>query len=240
MCIPEAGGIVESVPLLDTGEAWELDLDGIDAALAAGARAVLLCNPHNPTGTVHSRDALARLAEIARRHDAVVVSDEIHAPLGHPGQVVTPFLDASEDAREVGYAVTSASKAFNLAGLKCALMIAASDGTRAVVRGLFPEIEWRTGLFGAIASVAAFAPESDDWLDSLLLTLDRNRRLIADLLTEQLPERTIASRTLDSWRGSTSARTAGATTPRARFSRGRRWPSTTDRCSEPKAWASLG
>lgn len=188
MCIPEAGGIVESVPLLDTGEAWELDLDGIDAALAAGARAVLLCNPHNPTGTVHSRDALARLAEIARRHDAVVVSDEIHAPLGHPGQVVTPFLDASEDAREVGYAVTSASKAFNLAGLKCALMIAASDGTRAVVRGLFPEIEWRTGLFGAIASVAAFAPESDDWLDSLLLTLDRNRRLIADLLTEQLPE----------------------------------------------------
>lgn len=186
MCIPEAGGVVEEVPLVDEGDGWSLDLGAIETALAGGARAVLLCNPHNPTGTVHTRESLARLADIARAHNAVVISDEIHAPLVHDGPF-TPFLAASDAAAEVGYAVTSASKAYNLAGLKCAVMVTASERTAQVLRGLWPEVEWRTGLFGAIAGVAAFSEESDPWLDSLNATLDRNRRLLADLLDEHLP-----------------------------------------------------
>ena len=187
MCIPEAGGVVEDVPLLDTGEGWQLDLDGIAAALAAGARAVLLCNPHNPTGTVHSREALQALAELAATHGAVVISDEIHAPLVHAPARFTPFLAASGTAAEVGFAVTSASKAYNLAGLKCALMVTASERTTSVVRGLWPEVEWRTGLFGALAGVAAFSEASDPWLDALRATLDGNRLLLADLVAEHLP-----------------------------------------------------
>ncbi|WEK14228.1 MAG: aminotransferase class I/II-fold pyridoxal phosphate-dependent enzyme [Candidatus Microbacterium phytovorans] len=186
MCIPEAGGVVEEVPLIDDGAGWSLDLPGIDAALAGGARAVLLCNPHNPTGTVHSRASLAALADLAHRHGAVVISDEIHAPLVHDGPF-TPFLAASDAAAEVGYAVTSASKAYNLAGLKCALMITAADGPSAVLRGLWPEVEWRTGLFGALAGVAAFDEASDAWLAGLKATLDRNRHLLAELLAEHLP-----------------------------------------------------
>jgi cystathionine beta-lyase len=186
-CIPEAGAVVERVPLTDTGTGWELDLDGIEAALAGGARAVLLCNPHNPTGTVHSRETLAALADVAARHGAVVISDEIHAPLTHHGVRFTPFLDASPVAAQVGFAVVSASKAFNLAGLKCALMVTADDAADAVVRSLPDEVEWRTGLFGAIAAVAAFSPESDAWLDSQLAALDVNRRLLADLLAEHVP-----------------------------------------------------
>jgi cysteine-S-conjugate beta-lyase len=186
-CIPEAGAVVERVPLRSDDAGWSLDLAGIEAALAAGARGVLLCNPHNPTGTAHSRASLAELARIAARHDAFVISDEIHAPLVQPGVAFTPFLDASEDAARIGYAVTSASKAFNLAGLKCALMITASDGPTRVVRDLAEEVEWRTGLFGALAGVAAFSPESDAWLDALLAALDANRRLLADLLAEHVP-----------------------------------------------------
>jgi cystathionine beta-lyase len=187
-CIPEAGGAPLAVPLRDTGSTWELDLDAIDAALAAGARAVLLCNPHNPTGTVHAQAALASLAEIAERHGAVVVSDEIHAPLVQPGVAYTPFLAASEAAARVGFAVTSASKAFNLAGLKCALMVTADEDRAAVVAGLPDEVEWRTGLFGALAAVAAFGGQGDDWLDAQLAALDHNRRLLADLLTEHVPQ----------------------------------------------------
>lgn len=186
-CIPEAGGVVERVPLRDTGDGWALDLDAIAAALASGARAVLLCNPHNPTGTAHSRAALARLAEIADRHGAVVLSDEIHAPLVHPGATFTPFLAASDLAARVGFAFVSASKAFNLAGLKCALMVTASDERTAVVAGLPAEVEWRTGLFGARAAVAAFAPESEVWLDGLRAALDENRHLLAGLLADHLP-----------------------------------------------------
>nr|WP_221446895.1 aminotransferase class I/II-fold pyridoxal phosphate-dependent enzyme [Microbacterium thalassium] len=186
-CVPEAGGVVERVPLIETDAAWELDLAGIEAALADGARAVLLCNPHNPTGTAHARESLAALSDIAERHGAVVVSDEIHAPLVQPGVAFTPFLAASPAAARVGYAVTSASKAFNLAGLKCALMVTADDATTRVVNGLPVEVEWRTGLFGALAGVAAFSEESDAWLDALLARLDENRRLLADLLAEHVP-----------------------------------------------------
>lgn len=185
--VPEAGCEVERVPLLETDDDWALDLAGIEAAFAGGATAMLLCNPHNPTGTVHSAESLAALAEIADRHGAHIISDEIHAPLTQPGVVFTPFLAASDAAARVGLTVTSASKAFNLAGLKCALMITASDRTTAMVDALPDEVEWRTGLFGALAGVAAFEPESDAWLDSLLATLDANRRLLADLLAEHVP-----------------------------------------------------
>lgn len=187
-CIPEAGAVVERVPLLDTGTEWRLDLGGIEASLAAGAKAVLLCNPHNPTGTVHARETLAQLADLAAAHGAVVISDEIHAPLTHRGSRFTPFLNASPVAARVGYAVVSASKAFNLAGLKCALMVTADDATTRVVRSLPDEVEWRTGLFGAIAAVAAFSPGSDAWLDSQLAALDENRALLSSLLAEHLPQ----------------------------------------------------
>ena len=186
-CVPEAGAVIERVPLRDTGDRWELDLAGIEAALADGARAVLLCNPHNPTGTVHSRESLAELARIVAARDAVVVSDEIHAPLTHANATFTPFLAASDEAARVGYAVTSASKAYNLAGLKCALMVTASDETSRIVREMPAEVEWRTGLFGALAGVAAFSPETDAWLDAELAALDGNRRLLAELLAEHVP-----------------------------------------------------
>lgn len=185
--VEEAGAVVERIPLRDTGDGWELDLDSIRAGLEAGARAVLLCNPHNPTGTVHTAASLAALAELAAAHDAAVVSDEIHAPLAQPDSGFTPFLAVSDAARQIGYAVVSASKAFNLAGLKCALMVTASEKTTSVVRRMPVEVEWRTGQFGLIAAVAAFSEESDPWLDGLLATLDENRRLVADLLAEHLP-----------------------------------------------------
>lgn len=185
--VEEAGGAAERVPLRRVGDGWALDLAAIDRALSAGARAVLLCNPHNPTGTVHSRESLSELAEIAARHGAVVVSDEIHAPLVQPDAGFTPFLAAGDAAARVGFTVTSASKAFNLAGLKCALMVAASEEHAAVLRGLPIEVVWRTGQFGLLAAIAAFSPESDDWLDGLLAALDENRRLLGDLLASRLP-----------------------------------------------------
>jgi len=185
--VAESGAEVQRVPLRDTGIGWELDLDGIRGAFEDGATAMLLCNPHNPTGTVHARESLAALADLAEEFGVAVISDEIHAPLAQPGTGFTPFLAASDAARRVGYAVVSASKAFNLAGLKCALMVTADEETTAVVRGLPVEVEWRTGQFGLLAAVAAFSEESDEWLDGLLRTLDENRVLLEDLLASHLP-----------------------------------------------------
>lgn len=185
--VHEAGAVVDAVPLVATAAGWHLDLPGIEAAFATGARAILLCNPHNPTGTVHSRESLTALAVLAERHGARVVSDEIHAPLTRAAVTFTPFLAAAPEAAEVGFAVVSASKAYNLAGLKCAAMVTAADGPAAIVRGMPAEVEWRTSQFGMLASVAALSPDSDAWLDSLRSTLDENARLLGELLAAHAP-----------------------------------------------------
>ncbi|WP_353826777.1 MalY/PatB family protein [Agromyces sp. SYSU T0242] len=185
--VTEAGARVVDVPLaggIDAG--WRLDLDGIGAAFERGARAMVLCNPHNPVGFVPTRDELAALADLAARFDATIVADEVHGPLAQPESPYVPFLTVSDAAREHGLAVTAASKAFNLAGLKAAMVVTASARGDAV-RESFPyEVEWRMGHFGAIASIAAFR-HGATWLDGVIAAIDDNRRLLADLLADELP-----------------------------------------------------
>lgn len=185
--VREAGGVPVTVPLSEHGGSWEIDLDGVDAALAAGARAVLLCSPHNPLGLVHPRAALEALSDIADRHGAFVVSDEIHAPLVYPGVTFTPYLSVSDAARDHGVAALSGSKAFNLAGLKCAFLTTASErtGARIATRPV-EELVARTGMFGLLATTAGF-DEARDWLDGTIATMSSNADLLARLLDEHLP-----------------------------------------------------
>jgi cystathionine beta-lyase len=183
--IPEAGARVVEIPLLDDGAAFSLDLRGIEAAFAAGARAFLLCNPHNPVGLVHSRASLEAVSVLAERYGVTVVSDEIHGPLTLSPAEFIPYLTVSDAAREHGLVVTSASKAFNLAGLKCALMVAASNRGRAVLAAMPIEVFVRTSLLGQHASVAAFT-HGDDWLDGTLTALETGSTLLGSLLASEL------------------------------------------------------
>ena len=176
--IPEAGRRIVEVPIAD----GELDLDALDAACAAGARALLISSPHNPTGRVFERAHLEQVAMLAARHDVVVLADEIHASLTLPGAVHTSF-GALGDSRTV--VLTSASKAFNLPGLKCAIAIAGSDALRREVDRLPPEVRYRAGMLGVIASQAALE-HGDAWLDELLAALDANRHRVTALLAEHL------------------------------------------------------
>jgi cystathionine beta-lyase len=185
-CIADAGRRVVEAPLAVDGGGYRLDLDAVEQAFRAGAGAYLLCSPHNPTGLVFSREEVAGVAALARRYDVAVIADEVHAPLTLPGATFTPYLALGPEAATRAVALTSASKAFNLAGLKCAALVTPDDQVRALTERIPLEVRYRTGLLGVLASIAAFR-DGGPWHDDVLGYLDGNRRLLTDLLAERLP-----------------------------------------------------
>jgi cystathionine beta-lyase len=175
-----------AVPLRDNGDRDVLDVDAIDAAFGTGARAALLCNPHNPTGRVFTTAELMAFAEVVNRHGACVIADEVHAPLVFPGAAHTPYATLSDVTAGHTITVTSASKAFNLAGLKCAQVIASNHADAARWRELRVfEVAGPTPI-GIAASVAAYR-DGTDWLQSLVAYLDENRRRLGELLNDAVP-----------------------------------------------------
>jgi cystathionine beta-lyase len=184
--LPRIGRRLVESPLAVAPSGPVLDLDRLERDFAAGAEAYLLCSPHNPAGVVFDRDELLAVADLAERYDVRVVADEIHAPLTYPEARHVPFasLDAAAAARSI--TLVSASKAWNLAGLKAALAVPGPEA-RAEVASIHDEVSRGAGLLGVIASEAAFT-SGEPWLDELMAGLDGNRRLLGDLLAEHLPE----------------------------------------------------
>ena len=165
------------------------DYERLEAELSAtpnNARLWILCNPHNPLGHVFERAELERIAEIAARHDLTVISDEIHADLTLPGAQHIPFasLDAEVSARTV--TLNSASKAFNLAGLRWAVMHAGSSAMHEVLQELPGHYLGAPNIMAVTAAVSAWT-ECDDWLAAVVDVVDENRRALAELLAEHLP-----------------------------------------------------
>ncbi|MGW0996796.1 MalY/PatB family protein [Streptomyces sp. NPDC002523] len=170
------------------GAGLRIDPDALEesfrAATADGGRAAfLLCSPHNPTGTVHTRAELTAVADLAERYGVRVVADEIHAPLVAPGVTYVPYLSVPGADRALS--LMSASKGWNLAGLKAALALA-GPGAAADLARMPEEVGHGASHLGVIAHTAALS-EATGWLDALLAGIDANRRLLADLLAEHLP-----------------------------------------------------
>ncbi|WP_029113643.1 MalY/PatB family protein [Mycobacterium sp. URHB0044] len=188
--VEHMGRRVVEAPL---GADRRIDMETLDEAFRSatadgGAAAYLLCNPHNPTGTVHSGKELSEVAALANRYGIRVVADEIHAPLILSGASFTPYLSVpgSDDA----FSVVSASKGWNLAGLKAAVAIAGPAAAADLDR-MPEEVGHGPSHLGVIAHTAAFR-EARQWLDDLLVGLDANRRLLGSLLRQHLPMLTYA------------------------------------------------
>lgn len=165
------------VPLLPKS-GWSLDLVGLETVFAGGnVAAYLLCHPQNPTGRVHDKVELEGLARLAWDHGVRVVSDEIHAPLAH-GAAFSPFLKSAGDAGRASVSVASATKAWNLAGVGCAIIVCGDEATaQQLRRDVGAYLRWETGRFGVVAAEAAYV-SGIPWLDSFNKLLRRNAKRI--------------------------------------------------------------
>ena len=189
-CITGAGRRVVDCEL-EPGT-WRLDAERLEAAVTEGGdgesrvSAILICNPHNPTGRVFTEDELSIVAEVARRHDLLVISDEIWADIVFPGARHIPLesLPAAEGVRVV--TATAASKAFNIAGLRCAVGHIADPAIEAALAALPDHLLGTVATPGAAATLAALT-QGEPWLADTLVFLGAQRDHLAARVAAELP-----------------------------------------------------
>jgi len=174
------------VPLRHDGDRYSLDLDAIEAAFKSGAGSLILCNPYNPVGRCFTRPELEALAQVVDGCGGRVIADEIHAPLIYAGHHHIPYASISDTAAGHTLTFTSATKAWNLPGLKCAVAITSNDADQKSWRNISSRTHGASTL-GIEASVAAFT-DGQPWLDAALGYLDETRTWFTEVLAEQMPQ----------------------------------------------------
>ncbi|SNS42029.1 cystathione beta-lyase [Geodermatophilus pulveris] len=174
------------VPMARDGDRYVYDLDALDAAFRAGGHLLVLCNPHNPIGRVLEPAEMTAVAEVVDRHGGRVFSDEIHAPLVFPGSRHVPYASLGDVPAGHAVTATSASKAWNLPGLKCAQLVLSDAADAGLWARVGLHAEHGASTLGVVANTAAYTGGAG-WLDDVLGYLDGNRRLLADLVATHLP-----------------------------------------------------
>lgn len=183
---PMRGRRVIEVPSVEIDGRWVMDLDAVAQAFRDGGEMLVLCNPHNPLGTVATRDELLAIADTVTAAGGRVFSDEIHAPIVYAPAQHIPYASISSEAAGHTLTATSASKAWNLAGLKCAQVILSNDADAALWESLGFWAGHGTSTLGVVANIAAYI-DGGAWLDGVVDYLDGNRRMLSQLVSEKLP-----------------------------------------------------
>lgn len=163
-----------------------MDLEAVAQAFRDGGEMLVLCNPHNPLGTVASREELLAIAEVVTDAGGRVFSDEIHAPIVYAPAQHIPYASVSDEAAAHTLTAASASKAWNLAGLKCAQIILSNDADVELWERVGFWAGHGTSTLGVLANTAAYTA-GREWLDGVVDYLDGNRRMLAQLVAEKLP-----------------------------------------------------
>lgn len=186
--IADTGRRLVDNPLLDDGARLVLDVEGLRRVVDAGARVLMVCNPHNPTGRVYERAELRALGDLAVERDLIIVADEIHADLVYAGHRHIPIASLSPEIAARTITLTSATKSFNIAGLRCAVMHFGSADLKARFQRVIPDrLLGQVSTIGIDATVAAWR-HGQPWLDAVLACLQGNRDRLGTFLAAELPE----------------------------------------------------
>ena len=175
-----------SNPLMYSKQGWQLDIEHLSASIDADTRVLLFCNPHNPSGRVWTRNELEAIAELVIRHNLIVFSDEIHSDLTYPGHQHIPFASLSPELESRTITFTSASKTYNIAGVRCALAIFGSPELKQQF-DVFPK-RFMGGMgAGATEFTRVAWSECAEWHTQLMTYLDSNRKFIGDFISSHMP-----------------------------------------------------
>jgi cysteine-S-conjugate beta-lyase len=174
--IRAAGREVRELEMAVEDGLYVLDFDAFDREMIGTERLLVLCSPHNPGGRVWSRAELEGVAEFARRHDLILVSDEIHHDLVLPGHTHVPMTKIEGIADRL-VMMTATTKTFNIAGCHTGNVIIADDALRKAFKGRLAALGLSPNSFGLEMARAAYSPEGAAWVDDLVVYLEENRRL---------------------------------------------------------------
>ena len=176
-------------PLIYENGAYRMDFEGLEACMAdPQTTLMILCNPHNPTGNIWTREDLAKVGELAKKHHVIVISDEIHCDITAPGKGYVPFASVSKACREVSITCIAPTKAFNLAGMHTAAVYAPDPVLRHKIwRAVNTDEVGEPGSFAETAAIAAFE-QGGAWLDELREYIFYNRSTVKNKLLQEMPE----------------------------------------------------
>lgn len=175
-------------PLLENEEGWALDFDHLaEVAARDNVSALLLCHPHNPCGYVMTSADLAQIIEIAELNNLLVISDEIHCDLVYSPHKHVPTASISELAAQRTVTLTAATKTFNMAGLRMAFIHSSSRQYSPQLKEIRPRMIGGINGLGQVATAVGWE-KGDAWIAELVEGLDHNRHLLAEMLSEHLPQ----------------------------------------------------
>lgn len=178
--IRAAGRNVLESPLVNENGRYRMDFDACESLMTGKEKMLILCSPHNPGGRVWSKDELRAVGDFARRHDLLLISDEVHHDLVYPGQTHTPMPLADPGIADRLIMLTAPSKTFNIAGTHTGQMIVSNDTLRGQLKARMSALSLGTHDFGIAMTTAAYSPEGAAWVDELVAYLDGNRKLFDD------------------------------------------------------------
>jgi cysteine-S-conjugate beta-lyase len=173
--------------LVDDGTKYAVDVDGLRTVVDKNTRLLMVPNPHNPTGRAFTRDELQVMAEVAVEHDLIVVSDEIHADLVYSGHEHIPFASLGPEIAARTITLTSATKGFNIPGLRCALMYFGSLELKERFHRRMPaRLLGYPNVIGIDATIAAWR-QGQPWLKQVMTILEGNRAKLTRFLATEMP-----------------------------------------------------
>jgi cystathionine beta-lyase len=171
---------VVECPLVNTDGRYSMDFDAYDAQMTGAEKMLILCSPHNPGGRVWSRDELQDVADFAKRHDLILVSDEIHHDLVYPGQRHIPMANVDASITDRLVMMTAPTKTFNIAGSHTGQVIIPNPDLRARFGARMAALGLSPNSFGMFMTTAAYSPEGATWVDDLMVYLRGNKQLFDD------------------------------------------------------------